>query len=191
MEKELRVCSCGRIHFLNKNIIHAAIEVNKDVLFICGNCGRATFIGADCTQDYWNGSNETVYEMYAYDASGKDFLLSAQNFKENAYGEDESKRIFRVLYSVGKPVLMMTGMNATSYTFGKFEDGWHPDLHVIQKEDVTVKEIRDHIAQWRRDRQTVNMNWMLHILTDEEAEMLFTAHIPGLDWTGTKYKGRD
>lgn len=188
MKKELRICSCGRLHFLNSHIITTAIEVDKEVLFICGNCGKATRIGADCVQDYWNDSDDIVYEMYARNASDNDFMLGVQDFRENAYGSDESKRIFQVVYSVGKPVSMMTGMNATAYRFGKFEDDWYPDLYKIQTEGITVREIMEFIETWKHDRQTVNMNFLLRTLTDEEAQLLANAYIPGLDWKGTKYE---
>lgn len=34
--KEIRICNCGRIHFINESIIVDALEQDKQVMIICG-----------------------------------------------------------------------------------------------------------------------------------------------------------
>lgn len=49
--KDIGICTCGRIHFIDKDIIDEALELNKNTLIICGGCGRTYVIGADLIKD--------------------------------------------------------------------------------------------------------------------------------------------
>ena len=184
MKKEVRICHCGRLHFIDFDIIDAALNADKDVLLICGICGKATMIGADRMPDYWTDSDKEVFNMYAYNAGDEDFTLDASKFENT----NSTKGIFKVVYSVGKGVPMMTGSHAGIYTFGRFEDIWYPDFYKIEHPDVTLQDVHDFIDKWRRNRTTVNMNRLINSLTDDEAELLSRLYIEGLDWKGTKYE---
>lgn len=184
MSKEVRICSCGRIHFVDQDIIHAALEENKIALFICGGCGRATGIGADREPDWLEGTDRAIFNMYSYDAGGKDFIVDPSSFND----AERTKGIYRIIYSKGKQVCMETGMNANSFFNGRFLDNWFPDFYKIERTDITVPEIMQFIEAWRKDRETVMMGSLLRDLTDEEATLLARRHIKNLDWTGTKYE---
>ena len=186
-----RICKCGRIHFINENEITAAIKNNKDLLVICGGCGMATRIGADI-QTVFAGTkypNETIYNMYSIRiGEWNNFELTAESFVTN----DKQKGIYKVLYSNGKQVMMETGYYAKSYedNNGRFEDIWYPDFYKIEREDITLEEVFRFIDDFKTDRRTVNMEMLLHDLTDEEAEILSHCVIPSLNWKGTKWENK-
>ena len=184
--KEVRICNCGRIHFLDREMTSKALEHDKDILLICGGCGSATKIGADKGYDWWGNTKEEVYNMYSFDVGDYDFTLDASKFENN----EHQKGIDKIVYSVGKRVMMKTGMYARYFRFERFEDNWYPDFYKIKHNDVTVKEIMDFINEWEKDRVTVNMNWLIRSLTDEEAKALSRLYIPAFDWKGTKYEQR-
>lgn len=184
MNKQVRICSCGRIHFVDENIIDEALEEDKNVLFICGGCGRATLIGADREPDWLEGTDKEIFNMYSYETGNKDFTIDPASFN-NA---ERTKGIYRIIYSKGKQVRMKTGMNANSFFHGEFLDNWFPDFWKIERTDITVPEIMQFIQDWRKDRETVMMNSLLRDLTDEEAKLLAPCCIKNLDWTGTPYE---
>ena len=184
MEKELRICSCGRLHFIDFEIIETALKNDKDVLLICGRCGRATMIGADRMPDYWIDPDEEVYNMYSYNAGDESFVLNASKF-ENA---DTTKGIYQVIYSVGKGVPMNTGSYANTCIYGRFEDNWHPDFYHIERKGITIEEVMKFIDEWKQNKKTVNMARLLRELDDEELEMLSGYRLEGMDWKGTKYE---
>lgn len=185
MSKEVRICSCGRIHFVDNDIIHAALEENKIILFICGGCGRATGIGADREPDWIEGTDREIFNMYSYDAGDKDFVIDPFSFKDT----ERTKGIYRIIYSKGKQVRMETGMNANSFFCDKFLDNWFPDFYKIERSDITVPEIMEFIETWRKERATVMMHSLLRDLTEEEASLLARCYYAkNLDWTGTKYE---
>lgn len=182
----VRICSCGRIHFIPESEIDEALEANKNFVLVCGGCGRVTAIGADIEQD-WEDPAITNYNMYAYPmGQHNNFILTAENF-ETVEGR---KGIQKVWYSVGEQVMMQTGYYAKHYDApnGRFEDIWYPDFWKVQRSNITVEEIQQFIKEWEHDRVTVNMNWLLRTLSDDEAEALSHFYIKGLDWTGTKYE---
>lgn len=185
MNKEVRICGCGRIHFVDQDIIHAALKEDKNVLFICGGCGRATGIGADREPDWIEGTVREIFNMYSYDAGDKDFIVDPSSF----VGNERTKGIHRIIYSNGKRPRMETGMYATAFEYGKFLDNWFPDFYKIERPNITVPEIMQFIEDWRKKRQTVMMPSLLQELTDEEATLLARCcYIKNLDWTGTKYE---
>lgn len=182
----VRICTCGRIHFIPETEIDAALKADKNFVLVCGGCGRVTSIGADIEAD-WEDPTKTIYNMYAYPMGQyDDFTLTADNF-ETVEGH---KGIHKVWYSKGKQVMMNTGYYAKCYTpaHGRFEDIWYPDFWKIQRNDITVDEIQQFIKEWENDRITVNMNMLLRELSHDEAEALSHFIISGLDWTGTKYE---
>ena len=183
MKKELRICSCGRLHFIDFEIIETALNNDKDILLICGRCGKATMIGADRMPDYWTDSDKEVFNMYSYNAGDENFTLDASKFENT----DTTKGIYQVIYSVGKGVPMMTGSYAGAYIFGRFEDIWYPDFYKIEHPNVTLQEVHDFISEWRHDRMTVNMARLLIEFDDEELEMLSGYRFEGMNWKGTKY----
>lgn len=181
--KELRTCICGRLHFVDTDIINEALHLDKNVLLICGRCGRATMIGADREPDYWGGSDEEVFNMYSYNAGDGDCLIDAWHFENHS----DFKGIHKLIYSVGKGVPMETGDYANTYIYGRFEDNWHPDFYHIKHDNVTVEEILKFISQWEKDKKTVNMARLLREYTDEELKLISGFHFEGMDWSGTKY----
>lgn len=181
---DIRICSCGRIHFVPQSEIDAALEADKNFVLICGGCGRVTAIGADIQQD-WNEPDKTVYNMYAYPmGEHQGFTLTAEAFAEGGH----RKAIHKVWYSPGEQVRMQTGYYAKYYRCGQFQDTWYPDFYQIQRSNITVPEIMEFIKKWEHDHVTVDMKSLLRVLSDEEAEALSHYHISGLNWKGTRWE---
>lgn len=182
---DVRICSCGRIHFVPNKDIDDAIESDRELWLVCGGCGKTTRIGADIEHDWLSDDPEAIaYNMYSFDHDS--YQLTAESFNAT----DTHKGIYKVIHSVGKRPVMMTGMKATHYfaPAGRFEDNWYPDLYKIERNDITKEEVFQFIEQWNKDRLTVNMNALLRTLTEEECEALSGYAIEGLDWRGTKYE---
>jgi len=182
---QARICKCGRIHFIKESEITAALEADKDLLVICGGCGIATRIGGDRQID-WNEPHGIIYNMYSIQMGEySNFELTANDFETN-----DKKGIYKVLYSVGKQVMMETGYYARSYEHGngRFEDIWYPDFWKIERSDITLEEVFKFIDDFRHERSTVNMRVLLNDLTEEEAEVLSHHLIKGLNWKGTKWE---
>lgn len=184
MAKELRICSCGRLHFIDEDIFSTALEQDKNVLLICGSCGRATIIGADKEPDiYGDDPTKICYNMYSCDIHE-----DMKEFEASSFDSTECKKgIYKIVYSKGKGVPMMSGMYAQQFGANGFEENWFPDFWKIERSNITVDEIMQFIGEWRKERSTVSMNRLLHELTEEEAELLSHFYIRGLDWSGTKY----
>lgn len=183
---DVRICSCGRIHFVPNEMIDEAIENNKNLLLVCGGCGTATMIGADVRTD-WDDPTKTVYDMYAWDVSnGQDKVWDASMFEAT----ENKKAVSKIFRSEGVQVMMETGYYAKSYNSasGQFMDIWYPDFYKIQREGITAEEILQLIAEWEKAHVTVNMNTLLRHLSDEQAEALSGYVIEGLDWKGTKFQ---
>ena len=183
---EVRICKCGRIHFIKESEIHDAIKSDKDLLVICGGCGLVTRIGADKQIDFTE-PHGIIYNMYSIQmGEWNDFELTASSFETN----DKQKGIYKVLYSNGKQVMMKTGYYARSYERGndRFEDIWYPDFYKIERKDVTLKEVFTFIDIFKTERSTVDMDRLLRDLTDEEAEVLSHYLIKSLNWKGTKWE---
>lgn len=182
---DIRICSCGRIHFVLNSEIDAALEADKELWLVCGGCGKTTRIGAEIEHDWTSDDpNKMIYNMYTM--NDESYELTADRFN----GNDKHKGIYKVIHSVGERPVMMTGMHATHYfaPAGRFEDSWYPDFWKIQRSDITKEEILQFIKEWEKDRVTVNMHQLLRMLDEEKLEALSAYMIDGLDWTGTKYE---
>lgn len=180
----VRICTCGRIHFVPEAEINAALEADKNFVLVCGGCGRVTAIGADIEQD-WCEPENTIYNMYAYPMGQyDDFTLTADNFES----AENRKGIHKVWYSNGKRVMMETHYYANNYTpyTGKFEDMTYPDF--LFNANRGFEYLKAEIEKWEHDKVTVDMKALLRELSDEEAEALSHFLIEGLDWSGTKYE---
>ena len=184
MKYDLSICSCGRIHMIPEYKIDEAISKTKELLVICGGCGRAVKYGADVVPDLDN-SDEDCYEMYSVDFSSyEDKVINTDTFK----GNEKEKAVEEILYSHGIKVPMKTGQYATDYFNGRFSDRWYPDFYKIQRTDITVKEIMDFIDKYNHDRTTVNMDRFINETPDDILAELSTYYIDGLDWKGTKFE---
>ena len=193
MSKQVRVCKCGCIHFLDMDIIQNAIEHDKNTLFICGNCGKAIIIGADRVPNYYAESEDDpkeCFDMYSYNADRHQrmFMLDANSFSE--FGNH--KPIDKVIYDNGYIVIMETGYRADYFNYNTgFEDMKYPDFSYHLSKRATAKEIMSMIEDYHRKRKKVNMNILIRDLTDEENEILSRAMIKGLDYSGTKWERQD
>lgn len=185
---DIRICSCGRIHFVLNSEIDAALEADKELWLVCGGCGRTTRIGAYIEHDWTSDDpNKMIYNMYSFEyGEHKDYELTIDSFAAT----DNHKGIYKVLHSVGERPVMMTGMHATHYfaPAGRFEDNWYPDFWKIQRTDITKDEILQFIKDWEKDHVTVNMNQLLRMLDEDKLEALSAYMINGLNWVGTKYE---
>ena len=127
MEKkyDVKICNCGRIHFISNKEIDEAIKNKKELLMICGGGGKALSIGAE--EDWDEFENKACWMAFCYDIQ-KDFepewqrrplwdrsysesrtppvpamlleLLSHQNLADMKYGLDPGFRftVSRAIY---------------------------------------------------------------------------------------------
>lgn len=183
--KEVLICSCGRIHFYDSNILIESAKAGRSVMFICDGCGQAILMGADERCDLpFNG--KPSYEAYSFPCREDQYgIIDGGTFDGGSDGE----KLLRIIRSRGVRVMMKTGYFAKSYHNGKFEDIWYPDfLYDYDFNRLPKDRIVEMIEKWKRDSTTVNMRSLLESLTDEEAEALSHRIIEGLNWTGTKYE---
>lgn len=181
---DMRICKCGRIHMVSNEKIDKALEDNKNLLLICGGCGKAVIIGANIESEY-NRPNKSCYMMYASDFSNyKDANISVSDFEST----ENYKGISEIVYSHGIKVPMKTGRYATNYYNGSFSDIWYPDFYKIQRKDITVKEVMDFIDEYSSDRTTVDMDRFISETPDEMLKVISQYWIEGFDWKGTKWE---
>ena len=181
---DVRFCKCGRIHFIENNLIDEALEQDKNLMFVCGGCGSVLLIGADRETD-WNDSNKTIYNMYTFEKAEEQQIWDTSLFD----GSDKKKAVSKIFYSKGIQVMMMTGYFAKSFEhgIGRFQDIWYPDFWRIPN-NATAEDYKAFIEQWKNDSVTVNMSYLLRTLTEEQAEALSGYVIEGLNWKGTKFE---
>ena len=185
MSKDVRICKCGVIHFLDSDLIDEAIDNNRNLLMICGSCGHGSVIGGDETIDY---EGQTAYMMYTGDlihhGCDNSVEITADDFVDRA----ERKAYSRIIVDPGKKVMMKTAYRATSYWNGTFYDGTFPDTNPIEDVRLDAGDIREYIERKKRESMEVDMNMLMRDLSDEELEALSHLAISAFDWTGTKYE---
>ena len=180
---DMRICKCGKIHFIDNKLIENALEQDKNIMFVCGSCGSVQLVGADRYLDY-SVPKKTIFNMYTINVQEEQLLWDESIFT----GADGKKAIDKVLYSKGIPVMMQSGYFATSFDHGtgKFQDMWYPDFYKVPV-NATAQEYKEFIEKWQKDSATVNMPFLLRTLTDEQADCLSGYIIEGFDWSDTKY----
>lgn len=180
---EVRICKCGRIHFIENEKIEEALHQDKDLLVICGGCGTATKFGADRTTDF---DGQEVFDMYAYTMPDTGFVLTAESF---ATIEGKQKGISQIIHSEGVKVMMKTGYYARYYNSacGQFQDTWYPNFWEIP-DDASADDYKTFIEKSKEESVTVDMKTLLRHLSEEQAAALSRFHIKSLNWSGTKYK---
>lgn len=165
MKYVLSICSCGRIHMIPEYKIDEAISKSKELLVICGGCGRAVKHGADVVPDLDN-PDEDCYEMYSREERDLDIKVMG-NFAE-------------IMVDGGLKVPMNTGEFANCYDGRRFYDMVYPDYYKFEK--------------WTKDRTTVNIDRFVNMYKDvDNGDMLRElSHycIDGLDLKGTEYYDR-
>lgn len=155
---DVRICGCGRVHFIDVEKIDKAIENEKEVLVICNHCGHSYVIGADKEQDE-NG--EDCYMMYSFG-------------KQDTEINDVSK-IDSIVFTVGESIRMMTGGEATTHMGHEFID-WETK----KPDNVSDKE-------WETLRKTVDVQHTINWIRDEEKLKHMSQYLMGINWAGTKY----
>lgn len=176
MKYDLSICSCGRIHMIPEDKINGAIQKSKELLVICGGCGRAVRHGADVVPDYDN-PNEDCYELYSRQVKKLD-IKEMGNFAE-------------IMVDDGMKVPMNTGEFANCYAGRRFSDMVYPDYYMIDRKNVTPEEVHEFIAKWTNDRTTVNIDRFINMYKDVDngAMLRELSHyvLDGLDLKGTEY----
>lgn len=113
MNYNMKICHCGRIHMVPMNKLDNAVDNDKDLLVICGNCGAMTIMGADVQSD---GNYMYSHDIKAYDDN---VSITSEIFTQ---GFDVSKPISEIFYDRGLKLPMMTGNYADIYGCGNFYD---------------------------------------------------------------------
>ena len=184
----VEICKCGRIHMIDDNKLNKVLRNNKNLLIVCGGCGKATLIGADVHPDRNDPDNrdKDSYMMYSFDFSPNgDKSVMASDFEST----ENHKGIEEILYSHGIEVPMLSGRYATDYESGVgFSDRWYPDFWKIQRSNITVEEIMDFIDEYTHDRTTVSMDRFICETPEDILEELSYYRIEGFNWKGTKWE---
>lgn len=179
MKYDMSICSCGRIHMIPEYKIKEALDKSKELLVICGGCGKAVKHGADVVPDFDN-PNEDCYEMYIREEKNLDIKVMG-NFAE-------------IMVDDGLKVPMNTGSFANCYGGRKFSDMVYPDYYKIDRKDVTPEEVHKFFEKWTNDRTTVNIDRFVSMYENvDNGNMLRElSHyaIDGLDLKGTNYYDR-
>lgn len=190
---DVRFCSCGRIHFIDDKDISEAISEDKELVLICGGCGKALFIGANKTMyELESDEPEEVYELYSY-IEEKYFKIDSDNFTKRieylkTIGWIRYKPIHMIVYNPGKKVYMKSGNIATLFINGVFHDQLISEfeqerfLHRYKLKEEGIPYIKTNHGT------SVDMERLINDLTEDELEALSGYAINSFDWSGTKYE---
>ena len=162
---ECRFFPNGRVVFVPTEDIENAIHARKELLVICNSWsgGYAIAIGAEERQDY-EEPDKTCWDMYSYDIRDKEF--TAEDFQ----------KFYKVIFSSGERIMMKTGDEATMETGGNFIDWDTKKPH-----DVTDE-------QWDKMRKTVDAQFTVNMLRNDEKAECLSHYGVGIEWTGTKFE---
>ena len=168
---DVRFCSCGRIHLVDWDSIENAIDNNKEILLICGGCGRASRIGAD---DYFDGG-KSMYTIDLAHESKDHVIIDERNFSDNADSSEEYfPKFTKIIYSNGIRIPMKNGYYATSYFNGIWQDTRRDHINfnearLLRKSLADVqKEYEENLANSR----IVDVDRLFNSLNDEEKRVL-------------------
>lgn len=171
----LIICKCGRIHIISHDVIKAALEQKKEILYICGKCGNTYIVGGYESTDLNTG--DVTYTMHANDFRGKTIT------------PEISKGIYQIIHERGYAVPMLTGMYATNYFNGVFSDQWYPYFDKVMSHYGGDKDdIINFINRYRRLHTTVDMDRFIRETPEKVLEQLSRTSIPGLNWECTTYE---
>ena len=124
----IKICECGRIHFLDNNKINEICDNGGSVLHVCGNCGKTTLIWLENC-----GNNE--------------FCWCSRNVKDENLNTNLNK-IKEVMCTQGMRVPMKSRGFANSYVNGTFID-WE---HKLNNREVDTKAL----INWIRDDEKLD-----------------------------------
>lgn len=153
LQDDVIFCSCGHIHVVSGKDYSDAIEAGKENLLICGNCGATYISGAE--------EVEGGYSLYRHEIP-QNLMTSENNYSTDL--TDYLKRFYKVNYSVGYGVPMISGYFADEFFCGRFRDSTHDD------------------------DQQVDMSRFLQITPDHVLKMISQYHIRAFNWSNTKYE---
>lgn len=164
--RELRICKCGHLHFLD-GTVEKAIKADEEVILVCGHCGKMTRIGADSSTDYGvnGGKPKKCYSMYSIEITNDTTIMNDRDVRV----EGCSKEIYAVIYSKGEPVPMKTGYSADHYFDGRFYDNCFPETDFQRLlHHGSLQDIAHFYAEWQRNRQEINMPLLEASLNEEQ-----------------------
>lgn len=192
--KEMRICKCGKIHFINEDDINQALDEDKEVLLICARCGQSFLIGGYEFYDEMSDLNRKSYMMYTselYCKNGK-VELEKIDFNEDYRGIGDlthSKPFYKIIYSEGIRVPLKNGNYANHYFADIFSDMEYPDFLLrISPKYITKDEIFKYIEDWKVNRRTVDMERFIFENKSEDLDVISCYLINAFDWEGTPYK---
>lgn len=177
----VRFCKCGKIHLIPNDKLDKAYKSDKDLLFVCADCGAASIMGADKEAD----GAYIYYLTYSYDFSDKSTSITQDCFS----GSKSKKAISEIYYSHGIKVPMKNGYYATRYFNDMFmDDRFISNLYEIDRYDVSPEEVHEFIEKTKHEMCTVNMVRFIRETPDEALEEISKYYVPAFDWSGTKYQ---
>ena len=158
----------GRVAFILKEDIDAAILARKEILVICNSWsgGYAKAIGANVMPN-WDFQNGTHTEMYSYEVKDREFTT------------EELQKFYKVIITSGEKIMMKSGNEATFNHGNKFVD-------YGTKKPCDISDIR-----WDELVRTVDAQSTICFIDDDEKAECLSNYYCGIDWTGTKFERKD
>lgn len=190
MKYEIKICHCGRIHFIPQRQISRAIRDNKELLVLCTNCGRNWIIGADEIHDDYYGDGYMMYTNSFGPKRGQLIEIDRATFKINPKG----KLLRKIILSDGYPVRMNTGHDANMFFGNRFYDEREPYFYDMYLRDMhPTPETLDRLVKAYQKHQpkkyAVDMTAMIigSGMSDEQLIQLSYAAIDSFDWDNLPY----
>lgn len=185
---EMRICGCGRFHFYSNELLQNLLEEEKELVLICSRCGNVIHIGADKEPAVWHDENakedDFIFNMYSYSQTNE--TIDAANFDVKKINKESNRTIGKIIIDEGIGVPMETGFCADYRTTEGFYDS--SSQFDRMKRYETLEELKKDLDDYDEKRKKVRMNVLLRELTDDQAEVLSSYYIKGLDWSSTKWK---
>lgn len=185
---DTRFCRCGTIHFVEEELINCAITVNKEIIVICGSCGKSFIVGAEIDFDYEENNSKKVYSMYSHD-----FNTSFTTTLDEGYviSDEGATRVFSanpvIRYSMGKKPLMLSGGRADYYNNSKFYDSRLWDSSYLDS-SMSKVELAKYTENRNKMAKIINMTKLLTEFNHSELISLSKYSLEGFNWRGTKYE---
>ena len=201
MKYDVRFCGCGTLLFVPEETIDKALHEDKEVLLICGRCGRAYYIGADHQVYDDEHGHHDEFMMYTREPVEDKFVLD----------ETTEQKPHTVFWTKGVRVPMKTGEYARSHSCDIFSDMWYPDgasylgdmklenfMSLYEKVKAGTADDKEkerfmrfiswmipyleNIHEWKKNQSVVDMARLNRELTPEQKESVMRYSIRAFDW---------
>lgn len=190
MKYEIKICHCGRIHFIPQRQITRALRDNKELLILCTNCGSNWIIGGDEIHDGYYGDGYMMYTNSFSHKKGQMIEIDRTTFKTNPKG----KLLRKIILSDGYPVRMNTGHDANMFFGNRFSDEREPyffDMHLrdMRPTSETLDSLVRHYQKHKLKKYAVDMAAMIagSGMSDNQLMQISYLAIDSFNWEDLPY----